>query len=276
MTPFTELRIDTRGENYVDSAGNTWVPDQPYTLGSWGYTYGSNGGTYTSPNTVTGTNDPLLYQTERWFATTPGSYTFDVPNGPYEVELRFAEIFGRLKGQRVFNVAINGTLVLQNLDIAGTVGNDVALSRTFPVTVTGNQLAISMIPITDSAKISAIRVTNLAARTGTPTTVAATATATATTPPAATFTATAAPATSTATSPAGSSPTATISPTRTATPAVSPTATATTVPGLLATPTGTPDLSLDSRISALERRYQNLLDLVTRLVQILSMFGGLQ
>ena len=65
----------------------TWVPDQPYAPGSWGYL----GGKDTQTNTeIQGTPDNPLYQTLR--ADIEG-YRFDLPKGTYEVELLFADIF---------------------------------------------------------------------------------------------------------------------------------------------------------------------------------------
>ena len=281
--PFQEMRVHAGGPLYVDSTGNTWVPDQPYD-GSWGYYIGDLGGTYTSGVTVTGTADPLLYQTERWFANSGGSYIFTVPNGAYEVELRFAEIFGREPGKRIFSVQLNSVTVLDQLDIAATVGQNIALSRTFNTTVSDGQLIINFIPIKDSAKIASLRVTKLGAQNATPT---ATRTAGG---PTATFTATAVPPTATATRTTTplvvATATATLTATRTATPpptiAASPTATATAVvpptasPTVIVPPTPTTGPNLESQLDTLERRYASLLDLVNRLLQVLRLFGGIQ
>ena len=70
-----------------DVSNLTWVPDQPYTPGSWGHI----GGEATSTNTeITGTPDNPLFQTLQ--AGIEG-YRFDLPQGTYEVELLFADIF---------------------------------------------------------------------------------------------------------------------------------------------------------------------------------------
>ena len=64
-----------------------------------------------------------VYQTERWGAST---YLFGnlVPAVNYTVRLHFAEISPSVSaaGDRQFNVVINGTQVLTNLDIIATVG----------------------------------------------------------------------------------------------------------------------------------------------------------
>jgi hypothetical protein len=67
-----------------------------------------------------------------------GVFTYTIPGltsgSPYSVLLHFAETYFTAKGDREFNVAINGTTVLTNLDIYGTVGVDAALLETFTAT----------------------------------------------------------------------------------------------------------------------------------------------
>jgi hypothetical protein len=83
-----------------------------------------------------------------------------VPNGNYTVLLKFAEIYFTKAGQRIFNVAINGTQVLSNFDIVATTGAPLtALDKNFPVTVTNGTVNIQFIAGTaDLPKISAIEV----------------------------------------------------------------------------------------------------------------------
>jgi fibronectin type 3 domain-containing protein len=67
-----------------------------------------------------------------------GVTTYTIPGlaagGSYTVLLHFAETYFTAAGDREFNVAINGTKVLTNLDIYGTIGNDAALLETFNTT----------------------------------------------------------------------------------------------------------------------------------------------
>jgi len=67
-----------------------------------------------------------------------GIFTYTIPNltpgTQYTVLLHFAETYFTAKGDRVFNVAINGTTVLSNFDIYATVGKDAALVEQFTVT----------------------------------------------------------------------------------------------------------------------------------------------
>ena len=67
-----------------------------------------------------------------------GVFTYTIPGltagATYTVLLHFAETYFTAAGDREFNVAINGTTVLTNLDIYGTVGKDAALLETFNTT----------------------------------------------------------------------------------------------------------------------------------------------
>jgi hypothetical protein len=83
-----------------------------------------------------------------------------VPNQSYEVDLFFAEVwtgaFG--VGRRVFDVMIEGSLALDNLDVFAVAGGgNRALTRTFQVTGDGN-LSIELLHVTQNPNISGIRV----------------------------------------------------------------------------------------------------------------------
>ena len=75
------------------------------------------------------TTDQTLYQDQRYGPSF--EYVFNVPAGSYQVTLKFAETYSGdfAKGARVLNVLINGTTVLANLDIYGTVGANAALDE---------------------------------------------------------------------------------------------------------------------------------------------------
>ena len=102
--------------------------------------------------------EDTLYQSERWGMS---SYRFDVPNGVYQVQLRFAEIYGWSANQRVFDVQIEGQTVLAGLDVFALAGRFTAYDRSFDVTVSDGRLDISFIPRIGAAKINAIRVTEI-------------------------------------------------------------------------------------------------------------------
>jgi polyvinyl alcohol dehydrogenase (cytochrome) len=123
--PPNTVRINAGGSSYQDAAGNSWAPDCCNT----------GGNVYSTTTAIAGTNDAPLYQSERWL-DGPFSYTFTgLAAGSYQVTLKFAEIAYLEPGRRQFDVAINGTRVLTNFDVAGQVGFNTALDETFPATV---------------------------------------------------------------------------------------------------------------------------------------------
>ena len=71
-----------------------------------------------------------------------GVFTYTIPGltagTQYSVLLHFAETYFTAAGGREFNVAINGTTVLTNLDIYATVGENAALLETFTATANGS------------------------------------------------------------------------------------------------------------------------------------------
>jgi len=72
---------------------------------------------------IANTDDDALYQSERWWEGGTGAYKFTVPNGRYNVELKFAETYeNSFRGSRVFDVKVEGQLVRTGLDIYSTVG----------------------------------------------------------------------------------------------------------------------------------------------------------
>jgi hypothetical protein len=145
---FTPIRVNAGGAAYTDSLGQTWSADTGFIGGS----------VYNSTKPINNTADPTLYQTERYGGF---SYQFAVPNGNYNVDLKFAEIYWTSAGERIFNVAINGAQVLTNFDIVAAAGAPLtAIGQTFPVTVTGGLITIQFTAgSANYPKVSAIQIT---------------------------------------------------------------------------------------------------------------------
>jgi hypothetical protein len=123
-------RIHSGGGAVADASGLGWSADGDY----------SGGSTWSTASGIAATASPNLYQTCRYGNFT---YTLPVSNGSYTVTLKFAEISRTGPGQRQFNVAINGNSVLSNFDVFAQAGGaNIALDKSFPVTVTGGQISI--------------------------------------------------------------------------------------------------------------------------------------
>jgi pectate lyase len=149
-------RINAGGPSYVDGGGQTWVADTQFLKG---YAYQDPG----AP-AIAGTTDDLLYQSERYgslYGANSCSYYFPVPTGYYQVTLKFAETDFTSAGQRAFNVAINGTTVLSNFDIAADAGGaNKADDKVFDyVYASGGKIQVQFTAgSADSPKVNALQV----------------------------------------------------------------------------------------------------------------------
>jgi hypothetical protein len=104
--------------------------------------------------------DQALYQSQR---IDPYAYRFEaIPNGMYQVELKFAELSYVGFGRRITDVLIEDTKVLSEHDIRYDEGLLFADDHTFFVEVTDSRLDIRFEKIDGSEPpvINAIRVTH--------------------------------------------------------------------------------------------------------------------
>ena len=153
------------GAQYISLAGDTFKVDLNYTPGATA--------TYTNPTAnlaIANTDDDVLYRSERSANVNGGSFGYNIPvqNGLYKIRLHFAEIFygatgGNLTppftGKRVFDVSIEGILVLDNYDINVEVGPMAAVIKEYDsVAVNDANIDIDFASVTNKAKISAISI----------------------------------------------------------------------------------------------------------------------
>ena len=81
----------------------------------------------------------------------------DVPQTTYKVNLYFSELEGKQAGERVFDVKIQGSSVLENFDIMAQTGkNDKEIIKTFSGISAGKTLKIEMIPEKGNTILSGI------------------------------------------------------------------------------------------------------------------------
>ena len=135
LAPLYVRRVNAGGASVHRHDGLVWAADKAFAAGSWGYTGGA-AGTTTAP--ISKTLDDKLYQSYRiWPASATPGYRFTVPNGRYEVRLKFAEPGATAAGQRRFSVKIEGATVLSNYDIFAAAGgkNIAAPDKVFTVNV---------------------------------------------------------------------------------------------------------------------------------------------
>mmetsp|Transcript_32417 Transcript_32417/g.52480 ORF Transcript_32417/g.52480 Transcript_32417/m.52480 type:complete len:1085 (-) Transcript_32417:1020-4274(-) len=89
------------------------------------------------------------------------SYRIPVPwLGKYTVTLDFVELYWTSSNKRVFSVALQGTLILSNLDIVASVGAGSLLRRTFDTAAMTSPPSISLLFVSsvDWATVAAIRI----------------------------------------------------------------------------------------------------------------------
>jgi beta-galactosidase len=131
--PFTDIHVSLGDKRYYmdDATPTAWIPEQPYTKGSWGYIGGevftmkNNLTKYGSNKNILKTSADPIYQTQR---VGIDSFKLDVPDGRYEVTLHFAELLSTKEREallynlnateskdnfteRVFDVLVNGDLL---------------------------------------------------------------------------------------------------------------------------------------------------------------------
>ncbi len=146
------IRMNCGGPSYTDSNGQVWQPDNGY-----------SGGNSNSTNVqIGGTADQALYQTGRYnnAGSKPLVYSFQVANGSYNVNLRFAETATKMEsvGARVFNVKIQGIPAYRNLDIFAAAGARAALVKSTNVNVQNGTLSIEFDNVVQSAMVNAIEI----------------------------------------------------------------------------------------------------------------------
>ena len=163
-------RINCGGDEYKDEFGQIWAKDDSTVSRSWAADFkelnpyqASQGVTY---DPIHGTRDWSLFGHFR-FGRHKLNYHFAVPDGQYRVELYFTEPWHGTggsdktdcEGWRIFDIAVNDSVVLDNLDIWAESGHDGALKKVIYTTVKSGQLEISFPEVkAGQALISAIAI----------------------------------------------------------------------------------------------------------------------
>ena len=87
------------------------------------------------------------------------AYRLPLADGPYTVELQFADTYNSTAGQRVFDASIEGVAVIDDFDIIASVGVDTAIVRRFEVVLADGMLDIAFSNgSAGSARLDALRV----------------------------------------------------------------------------------------------------------------------
>lgn len=150
-----ELAINVGGNCFYtgEESGLTWVADKEYTEGSWGYVGGDMFRTSKfrlgTQIQINNTVDNPLFQTLR---TGIEEYRFDVPDGTYELELLFADVFaasskvvhnlteGEIEEkENIFDIYLNDNPLFLDFNIAKEYGHFNAVTKKIMVKVDSNK-----------------------------------------------------------------------------------------------------------------------------------------
>jgi hypothetical protein len=149
------IRILTQRRAYVDQKGQRWRADD----------YFQNGILSPDRNKVSGTDDPELFEAERY-----GHFSYAIPvdrRGRYTVVLHFAEFYhgpqlpgGGGTGSRVFHVFCNGQTLLRDFDIYKESGSLRLLTKTFPHIEPSafGKINLTFEPVINNATVSGIEI----------------------------------------------------------------------------------------------------------------------
>lgn len=141
---FPTIAVNAGGTAYDGAHNISYMAD----------TYSTDGKTSSSTNAISGTDDDAVYQSDRYESSV--NYAFSVPNGTYYVTFKFAEVYFTSAGERVFDVSMEGTEVISNLDIFAKVGQNAAYDETHNVDVSDGTLNINLSADVNKAKICGI------------------------------------------------------------------------------------------------------------------------
>ena len=146
-------RLNCGGDDYTDSFGQLWLQDNTNYSRSWAENFKDLNPYLASQRTtndpIHGTRDWTLFQHFR-FGRHQLEYRFPVADGTYRIELYFTEPWHGTggsastdcEGLRIFDVAVNDSVVLDDLDIWAESGHDGVCKKIVYTTVKGGMLKI--------------------------------------------------------------------------------------------------------------------------------------
>ena len=146
-------RINCGGDGYTDEFGQYWQEDDTLFSHSWGQDFGLNPYQASQRHLtadIRGTQSDELFQYFR-FGRHRLWYDFSVPDGEYRIELYFVEPWhGKgggenddYEGMRIFDVAVNGETLVDDLDPWAEAGYLGAMKRVIVAKAKAGRLHIS-------------------------------------------------------------------------------------------------------------------------------------
>ena len=183
---FESLNVMLGSNRYFEdkTAAICWIPEQPYTKGSWGYVGGKPFKTKTkygelpaSELDIFNTTQDPIFQTQR---NGIEEFNADVSNGQYEVYFYWAHLIPKVQKEAlaynlgntssyenatnyVFDVIINGNMTIQNLDIPNQIGTERAIIKSTQINVSeGKGISIKFNSTAEGkAYLNAVRIVKI-------------------------------------------------------------------------------------------------------------------
>ncbi len=166
-------RINCGGDAYTDEFGQHWLADDSLYSHSWGQDFGLHPFQASQrhiSDDIRGTKSDELFQFFR-FGRHRLWYDFPLPDGEYRIELYFAEpwhgksagnISDDYEGLRIFDIAVNGKTVIDDLDPWAEAGYCGAMKRVITAKAENGHLRISFPEVkAGQAIIAAIAIASL-------------------------------------------------------------------------------------------------------------------
>jgi len=152
LSLFDPIAINVGGLD-IQATPNYFIADQ----------YANGGSIFTRQIAISNTNKDEVYQTERF-----GNFTYEIPlqgSGEYDIRLHFAELYFGVGnnnegvGARIFNVSIEGNLVLTDFDMLSEANPATAIIKEFDnISVTDGFATIQFSSVVENPKVSAIEI----------------------------------------------------------------------------------------------------------------------
>ncbi|MEZ6244145.1 MAG: malectin domain-containing carbohydrate-binding protein [Phycisphaerales bacterium] len=166
----TLYRVNAGGPT-IGASGGDWSADTSAAPSSYSNVPGSGNNTASTTHTINMTSSTIpagtpqaVFQTERWDPATGSelTYSFPVPAGQaVEVRLYMAEIAFTSVGKRIFDVTIDGSLVLNDYDVyAVTGGRWVGRVEKFQI-VSDGSVDVQLVHVKENPSIKGVEVVSL-------------------------------------------------------------------------------------------------------------------
>ena len=165
-------RINCGGDAYTDEFGQHWLADDSLYSHSWGQDFGLHPFQASQRHIsedIRGTKSDELFQFFR-FGRHRLWYDFPLPDGEYRIEFYFAEpwhgkdsdLSDDYEGLRIFDIAVNGKTVIDDLDPWAEAGYCGAMKRVITTKAENGHLRISFPEVkAGQAIIAAIAIASL-------------------------------------------------------------------------------------------------------------------